>query len=112
MAQVTIQINGKPYAVGCEDGQERHLAELAAMFDRQVRQVSEDVGQLGETRLFLMGALLLADELHETLEKLRSAQEQVAAADGEHTRLEVKAVSAIENAAKRIEKLAAGGSDN
>ena len=30
--------------------------------DRQVRQVSQEVGQLGETRLFLMGALLLADE--------------------------------------------------
>ncbi|HYG26291.1 MAG TPA: cell division protein ZapA [Caulobacteraceae bacterium] len=109
MAQVTIHINGKPYAVGCEDGQERRLTELAAIFDHQVRQVSADVGQLGETRLFLMGALLLADELHETREKLRSAQEQVAGAEAEHTRLEMKAVSIVESAAKRIEKLASGG---
>ena len=63
MAQVTIHVNGRPYMVGCEDGQEPHLTELARLFDRQVRQVSADVGQLGETRLFLMGALLLADEL-------------------------------------------------
>ena len=108
MAQVTIHINGKPYAVGCEDGQERHLAHLASLFDNQVRQVSADVGQLGETRLFLMGALLLADELAETKQRLTGAQDLVAAADGEHTRLEVKAVSAIEAAAKRIEKLASG----
>ena len=74
MAQVTIHINGKPYAIGCEDGQERHLAELAALFDHQVRQVSQDVGQLGETRLFLMGALLLADELAETRARLQAAQ--------------------------------------
>ena len=106
MAQVTIHINGKPYAIGCEDGQERHLAELAALFDHQVRQVSQDVGQLGETRLFLMGALLLADELAETRQRLLAAQDAIARADAEHTRLEVKAVSAIEGAAKRIEKLA------
>jgi cell division protein ZapA len=50
MAQVTIQVNGRPYMVGCEDGQEPHLTEhLARLFDRQVRQVSQDVGQLGET---------------------------------------------------------------
>jgi cell division protein ZapA (FtsZ GTPase activity inhibitor) len=49
--------------VGCEDGQEAHLTELARLFDTQVRQVSQEVGQLGETRLFLMAALLLADEL-------------------------------------------------
>ena len=111
MAQVTIHINGKPYAIGCEDGQERRLTELAALFDHQVRQVSADVGQLGETRLFLMGALLLADELHETRERLKTAQDKVADADAEHTRLEVKAVSIIDGAAKRIEKLASGGSD-
>ena len=106
MAQVTIHINGKPYAIGCEDGQERHLAELAALFDHQVRQVSQDVGQLGETRLFLMGALLLADELAEARQRLLAAQDAVSRAEAEHTRLEVKAVSAIEAAAKRIEKLA------
>ena len=106
MAQVTIHINGKPYAIGCEDGQERHLAELAALFDHQVRQVSQDVGQLGETRLFLMGALLLADELAETRQRLQAAQDVVARAEAEHTRLEVKAVSVVEAAAKRIEKLA------
>ena len=54
MAQVTLSVNGRPYVVGCEDGQEAHLTELAKLFDTQVRQVSQDVGQLGETRLFLM----------------------------------------------------------
>ena len=65
MAQVTIEVNGHPYVVGCEDGQEPHLRELAKLFDVQVRQVSSDVGQLGETRLFLMASLLMADDLYE-----------------------------------------------
>ena len=50
MSQVTIEVNGRPYVVGCEDGQERRLTELAAQLDAQVRQVAMDVGPLGETR--------------------------------------------------------------
>ena len=70
MAQISVEVNGRPYAVGCEDGQEPHLMELAKMFDHQVRQVSQDMGQLGDTRLFLMGALLLADELADARSRL------------------------------------------
>ncbi len=112
MAQVTVQINGRPYTVGCEDGQERHLIELAKLFDNQVQQVSQDVGQLGETRLFLMGALLLADELADTRLRLAHAQTELAKVQSEHTRLEIKAVGALESAAKKIEKLASGAQEH
>ena len=27
MAQLTIEVNGRPYVVGCEDGQEQHLLD-------------------------------------------------------------------------------------
>jgi cell division protein ZapA len=106
MAQVTVQINGKPYSVGCEDGQERPLTEIARLFDEQVRQVSQDVGQLGETRLFLMGALLLADEMADLKLRMAHLQGELAKHQGDQSRVEVKAVAALENAAKRIEKLA------
>ncbi|ATQ41425.1 cell division protein ZapA [Caulobacter mirabilis] len=106
MAQVTVHINGKPYSVGCEDGQERHLTEIARLFDSQVRQVSQDVGQLGETRLFLMGALLLADEMADLKLRLAHVQGELARLQTEHAKTETKAVAALENAAKRIEKLA------
>ena len=58
MAQISIEVNGRPYMVGCEDGQERHLTELGKIFDAEVRKISAEMGQLGDTRLFLMGALL------------------------------------------------------
>ena len=109
MAQVTVSINGKPYSVGCEDGQERHLQDLAKLFDSQVRQVSQDVGQLGETRLFLMGALMLADELADVRTRLAHLQADHARLQADLGRADVKAVAALEAAAKRIEALAAGG---
>ena len=108
MAQVNINVNGRPYAVGCEDGQEQHLMELARLFDRQVRQVSQDMGQLGETRLFLLGALLLADELSDLKGRLSAAQAELARIQSDQARVETRAVGALENAAKRIEKLANG----
>lgn len=108
MAQITLDVNGRPYAVGCEDGQEQHLVELAKMFDRQVRQVSQDMGQLGDTRLFLMGALLLADELADAKSRLTSLQAQVGQLQAERSRIETRAVLALESAAKRVEKLAEG----
>ena len=106
MAQVTVEVNGRPYAVGCEDGQEHHLVELARMFDKQVRHVSEDMGQLGDTRLFLMGALLLADELADAKSRLASLQVEVSRAQTDRARLETRAVTALEAAAQKIEKLA------
>jgi cell division protein ZapA len=108
MAQLSIQVNGRPYSVGCEDGQEAHLLELAKLFDRQVRQVSQDVGQLGETRLFLMGALLLADELADLRMRHASLQAEVARNQAGQTGAELKAIAALEAAAKRIDKIAAG----
>ena len=107
MAQINVEVNGKPYAVGCADGQEQHLIELARLFDHQVRQVGQDMGQLGDTRLFLMGALLLADELADARVRVASLQAEISRMQADRSRAEGRAISALETAAKRIEKLAA-----
>ena len=78
MATVTVEVNGRPYAVGCADGQEERVRILAKQFDNQVRAVAQDVGQVGDLRLFLMSALILADELHEA--RLGGGKAPVAAA--------------------------------
>jgi cell division protein ZapA len=105
MAQINVDVNGRPYAVGCEDGQEPHLIELARIFDKQVRQISQDMGQLGDTRLFLMGALLLADELYDARSRLDGLQAEVTRLENERARIEGWAVNALEAAASRIERL-------
>ena len=109
MAQVNVEVNGRPYAVGCEDGQESHLMELARMFDKQVRHVSEDMGQLGDTRLFLMGALLLADELADAKGRLGALQAEMGKLASDRSRIEARAVTALEAAAQKLEKLASEG---
>jgi len=68
--------------------------------------VSQDMGQLGDTRLFLMGALLLADELADARSRLASMQTDMSRLQSDRARIETRAVSALEGAAKRIEKLA------
>ena len=91
MAQLTIQVNGRPYTVGCEDGQEAHLLEIS--------------------RLFLMGALLLADELSDLKLRLAHAQGELSRLQNEQNReanrIEIAAIRAIDAVAERIEKLAA-----
>ena len=109
MGQINVEVNGRPYAVGCEDGQEQHLIDLAKLFDRQVREVSQDMGQLGDTRLFLMGGLLLADELLDAKNRLAALQVEVTRLQADRSRVESRAVGALETAAAKIEKLAAEG---
>ena len=110
MAEVSIRVNGRIYPVGCEDGQEQHVKDLAEMFDRHVAQVARDVGLLGETRLFLMGALLMADELAETRGRLAAASANLAQSQAERTRAESRALAALEQAARKVESLAAKAS--
>jgi len=107
MAQVTIEVNGRDYVVGCEDGQERRLAELAATVDVQVRQVARDVGTLGETRLILMGALVMADDLAVLRGEIDKLKSQLAEAMVERGRTELAAVAVLDAAAARIEQLVA-----
>jgi cell division protein ZapA len=107
MAQVTIAVNGHDYVVGCEDGQERRLVELAASVDAQVRQVARDVGPLGETRLMLMGALVMADDIAELRGELETLKSRLADSQVERGRADLAAVAALDAAAARIERLIA-----
>jgi cell division protein ZapA len=102
MATVTVEINGRPYAVGCADGQEERVRILARHFDGLVRQVGRDVGQVGDIRLFLMAALVLADDLHEA----RMQPVAVAPAGPAPPNAAEGVAEALNAVAARLEKLA------
>jgi cell division protein ZapA len=106
MGQVTIHINGKPYLLGCDDGEETRLEALAAEFDAKVRSLGAGAA-LGETRLMLMGALLLADEAVAMTERLAAAEAEIAKLRAQLEGADSRAVAAIEAAARKIESLAA-----
>lgn len=75
MAQLTIKLNGYAYNVGCEDGQEAHLMEMARQVEHRVENIKALGGQSGEGRLLLLAALLMADELHDTAIELNSMRQ-------------------------------------
>ncbi len=72
MGTVVIRIQGRPYELACEDGQEGHLETLGQELDRRVSELSRAVGQLGDARLLAMAGMLMADELMEL--KARAAE--------------------------------------
>lgn len=105
MATVTVEVNGRPYAVGCADGQEERVRALARQFDGHVRQVAADVGQVGDLRLFLMAGLMLADALTET-GGAKAAPSAAASIPAEAPPNGAAVAEALNAVAARIEKLA------
>lgn len=74
MAQVTVKINGYSYTVGCEDGQEQHLAGMAEQVESRIESIRQLGGQSGEARLLVLASLLMADELHDMKAELDAAR--------------------------------------
>lgn len=113
MAQVNVTINGRQFRMACEDGQEGHLMRLAKELDDRIVDLRGKFGEVGDTRLTIMAALTVADELSEAVRKaerlerdLTDARSGGVAAD-ERTRAAQAAVAAtLEQAAARIEAMA------
>jgi len=114
MPLVNVMVNSRAYTIACDDGEEGHLKALAAEVDSKVQELLGSVGQVGDQRLILMSALLLADEKHAVLAQLDTAKRQLEEEKGAREELgtraersEAIAADAIENAVKRIEDIAA-----
>jgi cell division protein ZapA len=70
MPQVSVTINGRQFRMACEEGEESNLVRLAADLDQRISRLRDRFGEIGDTRLTVMAALTLSDELNETKEKL------------------------------------------
>lgn len=114
MPLVNVMVNGRAYTIACDEGEEEHLKELAAEVDHKISELLGSVGQVGDQRLILMSALLLADELHMARSQLEVARRELAEErssreelSGRAEKSEAIAADVIENAVKRIEDIAA-----
>jgi len=86
LAQLTIKINGYAYTVGCDDGQEQQLMQMAADVESRIDSIKALGGQSGEARLLVLAGLLMADELHDlkiTLANLQSELARIPRAEAE-----------------------------
>jgi cell division protein ZapA len=110
MPQITVTINGRQFRMACEEGEERHLTALADDLDTRITRLRERYGEIGDTRLTVMAALTIADELAETKAKMMGLEPELAALKdvrlqaAERARATQDAVCAALNAAsERIE---------
>ena len=99
MGQVNLTINSRPFAVTCDDGQEGRIRRLGQYVDAKVAEFVGNIGQVGEARLLLLAALVIADELADANEALRLERNG--------TREAAAAASSINGIAQRVEAIAA-----
>ena len=76
MAQVTISINSREYAIACEDGQELRIMQLSRLLDEKAKLLTNGTNQISESMLLAMVGLLLADELSELKKNPNNPQKE------------------------------------
>ena len=107
MGQVNLTVNGRPFAVTCDDGQEGRIRRLGQYVEAKVGEFVGSVGQVGEARLLLLAALVIADELADANEALRVERNGTRAAEAETAAASDAAAGNIHGIAQRVEAIAA-----
>jgi cell division protein ZapA len=102
VGQVNLTINSRPFAVTCDDGQEGRIRRLGQYVDAKVAEFVGNIGQVGEARLLLLAALVIADELADANEELRLERSGTREADAA-----AAAASSVNGIAQRVEAIAA-----
>jgi len=113
MAQVSVTINGRQFRMACEDGQEDHLTDLARELDARIADLRSKFGEIGDSRLTVMAALTIADELTEMGSRIKKLEQELAvaqdaqavAADRNEV-VQAAVAAALSSAAERIESVA------
>ncbi|HEY6600415.1 MAG TPA: cell division protein ZapA [Xanthobacteraceae bacterium] len=112
MPQVNVTINGRQFRMACESGEEARVTHLAEELDARIATLRARFGEIGDTRLTVMAALALADELSEVKEKLRRLEPELATlqeasvVSADRTQAtQAAVVAALNAAAERIESL-------
>jgi len=110
MAQVNASIAGRQFRLACEDGQEEHLQALAKDLDERIAALRQKFGEIGDTRLTVMAALMVSDELAEITRRVRRLEEEATALKDARVVAADRAkaassavVNAFNSAAERIE---------
>ncbi|GBD48422.1 cell division protein ZapA [Methylopila sp. Yamaguchi] len=118
MAQVKVTIGGRDYRMACGEGEEEHLLALGREVDGRFSNLRGTFGEVGDVRLSIMTAIMVADELSEAKKRQAALEAEIAALkaahadagaalDGRHADV----ANEIAAAAERLERLAEELSD-
>lgn len=113
MAEVNLEINGKTYGMACDDGQEDRVKALGEYVNNRLKEISSAGAASNESHLFVLSALVLADEIFEMREHLQNLmyeQEQNKIHGGQPPAVSAEEeqliVQAIDHLAGRVETIA------
>ena len=67
MPMVDVNLAGRRYSVQCDEGQESRVKRLAAYLDHKAGDLQRRQPELSESRVLLLGSLLVADELFDAI---------------------------------------------
>jgi cell division protein ZapA len=111
MSHINVTINGRQYRMACEEGQETRLLQLAEGFETRIGELRGKFGEIGDSRLTVMAALTLADELLDAEQRIRALEEELATlrnvrvvASDRIRATQTAVAAALNSAADRIEK--------
>lgn len=98
-SNVTVTINGSDYPMSCAQGEEEKVRALGARIDAVAKQVATASGPIGESRILVMAALILTDQLSDLEEGAAKPSTAPETLDEDHL------AGILENLAGRIEAL-------
>ncbi len=99
MGQVSVPVNGRSYSITCDDGQEPRTRRLAQYVDAKVGEFVGSIGQVGDARLLLLGALVIADELSDANDALQEERSRAPTPEA--------AGNGVNGVSQRVEAIAA-----
>jgi cell division protein ZapA len=108
MGQVVVTVNGRAFPLNCADGEEPRTRRLAQYVDGKISDFVKSHGQIGEARLILLAALVIADELSDTNDLVQNERGRAQSAAAGTTEDNGAVIAAgIRGLAQRIESIAA-----
>ena len=110
MAEVKLNIHGRPYGIACDDGQEDRVLEVGEYVDQRAHDIASAGAASNETHLLVLTSLVLADEIKELKDYLESNQANSsvgpAGNSAQHEEEKRQISQALLNLTKRIDGVA------
>ena len=113
MAQINVRIAGRLYRMACGEGEEEHLRALAVRLDGKIDELRGAFGEIGDSRITVMAALTIADQLGEAERRLAEAEAELedlrrerAGHDAAAAAIADTLAAALGDAATRIDRVA------
>lgn len=74
MAEAAIKLNGRMYRLSCGEGEHIRLRELSEIVRVKLEGLVSEYGQVGDDRLLLLSALLIADDMLEARSRVKALE--------------------------------------